>query len=271
MIDLMKKLVLLMLLSTFIIIFSGCQKEQYTGSNQEPDKPGYDEVMDRHGQVENRERLDTFVEKVQSGSKDKVRLTRLTIEGDPIYHDLDFDGTTLTMTLDTTEDEYGNGEVTSYKCKSIVKQESNTETKYMLEGCSDSQMGELLFIQHDVEKEDYFAFELKYGVDKKNEIDTKELVLTKVLPNGDMQTVSDFQLSTDQMNRIYKQLVYANYLQPKSLSNSCKEKSYETYELNVWINSGTRSYEWTSCDQSDDGKQMTSLIQSIIEIVEESL
>jgi hypothetical protein len=266
----MKKSILLMILSLFIFI--GCQKDPISGSNHKEEKPGYDEVIDRHGQVENMERLDTFISEVQSSSKDKVRLIRYTIEGDPIYHDLDFDGTTLTMTLDTTEDKFGNGEVHSYQCKSMVKEESNTETKYMLEGCSDSQMAELLFISHDVEKEDYFAFELKYGEDKKNEIDTKEQVLTKESSNGEMLTISDFQLSTAQMNRIYKQMVYANYLQPKSLSNSCKnDDTYESFELNVWINGGTRTFEWTSCENSDDGREMSNLVKNIIEIAEESL
>ncbi|HCX51904.1 MAG TPA: hypothetical protein DG757_23440 [Bacillus sp. (in: Bacteria)] len=267
-----KRPLLFVALAICILLFGGCGKGgKFSPSYTEPNKASHNEVIDRHGQVENMERLDSFVERVQAKSKDKVRLIRYTIEGDPIYHDLDFDGTTLTLTYDTTEDKFGQGEVTSYKCKSIQKQESDTETKYTLEGCPKEYMGELLYISHDVEQQDYFAFELKYGEDKKNEIDTKEQVLTKDLPNGETMNISDFQLSTDQMNRIYKQMVYANYLQPKSLANSCKDKSYDMYELNVWINDGERSYEWTSCDQSEDGLEMTNLAQTIVEIVEESL
>lgn len=249
----------------FIIFLSGCGEKEV---NQPSNQPKLDEIIDKHGQVENRERLNEFVEMVRLNQKDKVRLTRYTIEGDPIYHDLDFDGGKLTLTIDTTEDQYGQGNVTTYECKGITLSESDTETKYLLEGCANGQTGELLTITHNVEIEDYFEFELKYG---KNEIDTKEMVLTKDLNNGQMLTISDFKLSTEHMNRIYKEMVYANYLQPKSLSNSCKEESYENYELNVWINGGTRNFLWTSCDQSKDGLEMTNLIENIIEIVEETL
>lgn len=265
-----KKSMLLAIFAIFILILSGCGKEGSTiQSYHKPNKPSSNEVIDVHGQVENMERLNAFVVKVQAKQKDKIRLTRYTIEGDPIYHDLDFDGSTLSFTFDSTEDKFGNGEVTTYDCKGISKQESNTETKYMLEGCPNSQIGELLYISHDVDKEDYFAFELKYGTDKQNELDTREQVWTKDLQNGEMMTISDFQLSTDPLNRIYKLMVYANYLQPKNLSTTCKEKSFDKYELTVWINSGKRNFEWTSCDQSKDGLEMTSLVQNIVAIAEE--
>jgi hypothetical protein len=266
-----KKPIFLILVFLLIAFISGCGSEGNIHSSPEPIKTELNEVIDRHGQVENLERLDTFVEKVQANSKDQIRLIRYTIEGDPIYHDLDFDGSILTFTHDSTEDQYGNGEVTSYQCKSLSKQESDTETKYVIEGCSNGLEGELLSIAHDVEKEDYFAFELNYGVNKENQIDTKEQVLTKQLHNGETMTISDFQMSTEQMNRIYKQMVYANYLQPKSLSTTCKDKSYGTFELNVWINSATKSFEWTSCDQSEDGREMTALVEQIISIAEEKL
>lgn len=254
------------------LFLSGCESEaQNIQSNNKAEKLSHNEVIDRHGQVENLERLNIFVEKVQSGSNDKIKLIRYTIEGDPIYHNLDFDGTSLTLTYDNTEDKFGQGEVTTYTCKNMTKYESNTETKYMLQGCPNPNMGEILHISHDVEKEDYFAFELRYGEEKKNEIDTKGQKFTKDLKNGETMTINDFQLSTEQMNLIYKQMVYANFLQPKTLSNSCNKESFDVYELNIWINGGTRNYEWTSCDQSQDGREMTALIQNIIEIVEETL
>lgn len=263
----MKKTTLIALFAVFILL-SGCVGEGNIISSNSFNHDDKDEVIDRHGQVENRERLNNFIEKVQSNSKDKIRLTRYTIEGDPIYHDLDFDGTKLTLTLDTTEDEYGSGNVTTYECQRISKTELDTETKYELLGCTNGQSGELLTIPHNAEAQDLFEFELKYG---KNEIDTKEMVMTKNLKNGEIKTISDFQLSTEQLNRIYKEMVYASFLQPKSLSSPCKGNSSERYELNVWINSGTRNFNWASCDQSSDGIEMTKLAQNIIKIVEESL
>lgn len=264
----LNKLLHSLILSSLLFFASGCGEENIITPSHQPPQETNDTIIDRHGQVENLIRLDTFVEMVHTGTKDKVRLTRYTIEGDPIYYDLDYNKGKLTLTVDTTEDEYGSGNVTTYECQQISKTESSTEMKYILEGCPNGKTGELLTITYNVEMEDYFEFELKYG---ENEIDTKEKVLTKALENGEMLTVSDFQLSTERMNQIYKEMVLSTYLQPKSLSTPCKGNSSERYELNVWINGGTRNFNWASCDQTKDGLEMTKLAENIIKIVEESL
>jgi hypothetical protein len=61
--------------------------------------------------------------------------------------------------------QYGKGEVNTYLCKSIQKQESTTSTKYILEECPNLE--ELLTISHDEDQEDQFDFELKYGPEVK--------------------------------------------------------------------------------------------------------
>lgn len=263
----LKKKPVLLFFLLFLLFLAGCGKEEnIIQSNSPPStKPLTDEVVDIHGQVENIGRLDTFVANVQSKTMDEIRLTRYTIEGDPIYYDLLFDGAELTLTIDTSEDKFGKPSVTTYKCGNLSKLETNTETKYSIENCPDGETGELLEIRHDVEKEDYFAFQLKYG---ENEINTKTAEWTRVLSKDEVMTTSDFHLPTETLNTIYKDMILATYLQPKTLSNSCKEKTFERYELNVWINSGTRNFLWTSCDQSEDDREMTALAKNIIEIVE---
>lgn len=257
-------MVFILLLGVFIV---GCQLNQ----PQTEDKPGINvkpknnEVVDIHGQLENIERLDLFVKNVQAEKEDNVRLTRYTIEGDPIFHDLTFDGSKLTVKIDTSEDKFGQGEVMTYVCKGIQKQESNTETKYILEECPD--IGELLTITHDIDKEDYFAFELKYGVGLKNKIDTKNQELIKDLQNGQTAAIMDFQFSKEEMNNIYKLMIFSNYLDEKKLSRECNQKPYESYELNVWINSAERHFEWSECDSSKDGKEMSELVLTILEIL----
>lgn len=274
------------LLFVFIIVISaaimGCgrENEEVLPTDRGNDTPhtnnGKDyistnsEVIEIHGRIENFGRLNDFVDNVQGKIIDKIRLVRYTTEGAPIYHDLDYNGSNLTFTLDTTKDMYGQGEVNSYDCKSIQRQETNTETKYSLEGCPNSQMSEILFISHDVDKEDYFAFELKYGVDKKNEIDTRDQELIKDLQNGETVVVSDFQFSKEEMNKIYKLMVFSNYLEEKELSKACNQKPYESYELNVWINSANRNYEWGACDHSEDGKEMTTLILNILKVLNDN-
>lgn len=247
------------------IIVSGCQ--QPTDAPQKQLKPGKNEAVETHGRLENFQRLDQFVDNVQNQKKDKVRLTRYTIEGDPIYYDLGYDGTNLTSTYDTTKDKYGQGEITTSDCEGIEKQESETETKYILLGCQEPYMEDFITVSHDVDQEDYFAFELKYGVGKKNVINTKEQELTKDLQNGETVTVNDFQFSKQELNQIYKLLVFANYLEEKNLSTNCNQKPHESYELSVWINGADRHFEWSECDNGPDGQEMTKLVNDMIAVL----
>ena len=129
-------------------------------------------------------------------------------------------------------------------------------------------MNELLLIPHDVEKEDYFAFRLKFGADRVNEINTREQKLTIDLQDGKTVTVNDFQFSKEEMNNIYKKMVLLNYLKDKDLEDSCEEEHRESYELKVWVNSASVHYKWDECDKSEDGQEMTALIHEIVKILE---
>ncbi|WP_312472061.1 DUF4362 domain-containing protein [Neobacillus sp.] len=268
-----KRISLIVFISIMSVLTSGCGLGKGTagdlpnnhGPNNQSDN---NEVKEIHGMLENIDRLNLFVENVHSGKDDKVRLTRYTIEGDPIFHDLTYHDAKLTIKMDTTKDKFGQGEVTTNVCKGIQKQESDTETKYILEECPN--LPELLTISHDVDKEDYFAFDLKYGIGKKNEIDTKKQVLKKDLQNGEFVDVSDFQFSKKELNAIYKWMVYSNYLNEKKLTKECNQKPYESYELDVWINSGSRHFEWSECDKSDDGKEMTKLVHNILDVLKQN-
>ncbi|GIN86664.1 hypothetical protein J6TS2_30500 [Heyndrickxia sporothermodurans] len=228
------------------------------------------EIIETHSTIENIERLNLFVKNVQSNKKDSIRLTRYTTEGDPIFHDLDYHDQKLTFKLDTTQDKFGHGKVETYYCKSIQKKETSTETKYILEGCPDTQINELISISHNVDQEDYFAFVLKYGVGKKNSIDTKHHKIIKVLQNGETSVINDFQLSKEELNKIYKLMIFTNYLGEKKLSSKCNQASIIEYELTIWINSGKRQFEWSECDHSKDGKEMTQLALNILEILEKN-
>jgi hypothetical protein len=236
-------------------------------NNAETFKSTNNDVIETHGSIENIERLNAFVKNTQSNKKDQIRLIRYTIEGDPILHVLDYNGTNLNFTLDTTRDKYGNGGVEVFSCKNIEKKETNTETAYILNGCSDSSIKDLLTISHNVDKEDYFAFKLKYGIGKKNEIDAKEHKLVKELQNGKTVVVNDFQLSKEEMNNVYKLMILSNYLKEKKLSIKCNQKPSASYELDVLINSASRHFAWSQCDNSKDGKEMTKLATDIISIV----
>ncbi|MDP4085314.1 MAG: DUF4362 domain-containing protein [Bacillota bacterium] len=260
------KTMMLVFFLVFFALMSGCEFNKPNSKNVETFKSTNNDVIEIHGSLENIERLDAFVKNTQSNKKDQIRLIRYTIEGDPILHGLDYDGTNLTFTLDTTRDKFGKGGVEAFSCKSIEKKETNTETAYLLNGCSDSSIKELLTISHNVEREDYFAFRLKYGTGKTNEIDTKNHKLVKALQNGTF-VLNDFQLSKEDMNNVYKLMILSNFLEEKKLSKKCNQKPSGSYELDVWINSALRHFKWSECDNSKDGKEMTKLAIGIIDIV----
>ncbi|MFC0165951.1 MULTISPECIES: DUF4362 domain-containing protein [Bacillus] len=67
--------------------------------------------------------------------KEKIRVVRYTNEGDPLLHDLEYDGKKLISTLDTTRDEFGVQQVNTTICKSIDMKEDEDKTEYVLSGC----------------------------------------------------------------------------------------------------------------------------------------
>jgi hypothetical protein len=60
---------------------------------------------------------------------------RYTTEGDPILHDLEYDGEIITSITDTTRDEFGDGTVSTATCRSINVEETDETTDYILSGC----------------------------------------------------------------------------------------------------------------------------------------
>lgn len=225
-----------------------------------------EDVIDSHGiTVYNLEKLDAFIHQTNSTQ----RVVHYTIEGDPIFNDLSYNDNKVIMRYDTTQDKNGAPEIKTYTCAKLEKAETDTLLEYTLTGC-DGDRGEIevLQIPFDVMKQDRFEFDLKYGVNQKNEINTINQELVKDLQNGTVAEVSDFQLSNENRQQIYKEMVLANYLGEKQLSTRCNRKPYVGYDLMVSINGGSRHYQWTECDISKDGRQMTELAKAVIDIVQ---
>jgi hypothetical protein len=107
-----------------LILISGCSYN-----------PSDEDIVDSHGEIANIEKFMKFVENVNQGREDKIRVVRYTIEGDPMLHDLEYDGEIITSTTDTTRDEFGNGSVSTATCKSINVKETDETTDYILSGC----------------------------------------------------------------------------------------------------------------------------------------
>jgi paraquat-inducible protein B len=269
------KLVLLL----FVITLVGCSgltdKNNGEGNAEEnhPDAVEYNgvqntDVVDTHGQVENVNELDDFVDHVKANVEDEVRIIQYTVEGDPMITDLVYDGQSISYTHDTTRDNFGNGEVTTTRCETITKRTSNIETVYQLQ-CNGGN-NNILTIRHNTSEQDYFAFELKFGPEMQNTINTKKEAVTYQINQDQTVGIADFQFSVEELNEIYKAMVIGNYLEEKKLSTSCDEESQESYELIVWINGAERQFEWAKCDTSEDGKQMTKMAEQIVAVLHQN-
>lgn len=222
------------------------------------------DVIDMHGMVENRGQLDAFAGQTEG----KQRLVRYTIEGDPIDYDLTHKEGRVELRVDTTKDKFGQGDVRTYSCDKLNREETDTLIRYKLTGCDGEQKEmELLEIPFDVSKQDRFDFVLRYGLSGTNEINTVDDKLVKDLGNDQMVEVSDFGIPEQDRQKIYRELVLAGYLNKKKLSTTCKQQDGDHYNLNVFINGGNRQFEWKSCDKSADGRQMTAAVKEIIGIV----
>lgn len=129
---------------SLILLVSGCNSEEKsTDINMNKDSiPPYtktsDDIIDKHGNLENKERFDKFFNNLQQGIDDSIRVVRYTTEGDPIIYSYEFENEEINVTIDTRRDEYGQGNVIYEICTSLKVNEDNERIDYKLEGCSPS-------------------------------------------------------------------------------------------------------------------------------------
>lgn len=93
------------------------------------------DIVDVHGNVKNSERLEEFYQNTLNNNKDKIRIIQLTIEGDPIFNDLEYDGKEIIYRYDNSEDKFGKSDVRTTTCKSLITSKIQTGNEYRLEGC----------------------------------------------------------------------------------------------------------------------------------------
>lgn len=97
-----------------------------------------DDIIDSNGRVENKARFDEFLNKVQQGEDDRIRVVRYTTEGDPILYDYEFKNNKIFAVIDTRRDGYGSREIIQITCASIKSNEEQESTSYVLDGCTPS-------------------------------------------------------------------------------------------------------------------------------------
>lgn len=94
-----------------------------------------EDIVETHGELENKTRFDEFINHVYQGKEDHIRVVRYTKEGDPILHDLEYDGEIVKLIIDTRRDQYSQGSITQTTCTSIEEVETNESTEYILKDC----------------------------------------------------------------------------------------------------------------------------------------
>ncbi|KGP92304.1 hypothetical protein N780_01825 [Pontibacillus chungwhensis BH030062] len=133
------------LIGTFLLMLSGCQSNEnqqgYEGpeDTNETNVPEYvqspEDIINMHGDITNVDTFYAFLESVNEGKEDEIRVVTYTTEGDPMLHDLKYDGEVIHSIKDTRRDSYGPGNVNEATCESIKVAKSEERTEYVLSGC----------------------------------------------------------------------------------------------------------------------------------------
>lgn len=267
----MKKVVYLMLISLVVVVLAACNGENTGEEPQSTLEPepytkvhvkgvGKVDVINTHGSIDGFDNMERFYNSVQHKIPADLRIVHYTIEGDPIITDANYDGELLEITYDTTRDNFGYGTVTTKKCSKFIKEENPTNTSYVALDCDDEYgMMELLYISHDLNLQDVFEFELKYGLTLENEINTRTNTV-KI-----EQKYGALNIPPEVKQEVLKRLVFANYLAEKELDASCNRKGTPNYEFIVYINQAELEFQWNACDESADGVKFTDIANYIIE------
>jgi hypothetical protein len=115
-------------------------KELIMGLEYSPElAEGNKDVVNLHGKWSNENVWNDFVDNVKKGTSDGIHITSYTIEGDPIFQDLIFNGRSIEYTFDNTHDAYGSPMKLSSFCNAIVTSKTDNGTEYRLSGCGEGE------------------------------------------------------------------------------------------------------------------------------------
>lgn len=107
------------------------------------------DVVNIFEKIANLEKWEQFIKNVNGKIKDQVRITQYTIEGDPIFYELVYDGNTIQYTYDNSLDINGaDSGRPSTLCKRIgTKQNESGHEYYSLLECDNDTSNTFWFIK----------------------------------------------------------------------------------------------------------------------------
>ncbi|MFD0716161.1 DUF4362 domain-containing protein [Paenibacillus sp. GCM10027626] len=100
------------------------------------------DIVNIHGKLINQDVWEQFAANVKSGAKSEVQVVQYTIEGDPIFNNLSFDGETIRNIYENTHDAYGTPMKRYAFCKAIEEKKSDQGTVYELASCGEGEAKE---------------------------------------------------------------------------------------------------------------------------------
>ena len=108
--------------------------------------PRKDDVVDDYGGIKNLDVFYQFIENVEQGKEGNLRIVNYTDEGDPVLHDIDYDGNEFISTHDFSRDKFSTGKKSTSTCENlniIIKEETEI---YELTDCDESDIKITLLI-----------------------------------------------------------------------------------------------------------------------------
>ncbi len=130
------------LLMVFLLLSTACSNGAY--NSDEAIERG--DVVTQAG-VENPGPFIEFMKNVEDKNEATLRITGYTKEGDPIFHDVEYDGKRFDFSYDDSHDQYGGKDrgVTTDTCTELKQRETpNDEIGFYLTGCSNEKEHPLL-------------------------------------------------------------------------------------------------------------------------------
>lgn|GEM_PF-1177858 len=122
-----------------------------------PDKAAANgDVVNVHGKLQNLDEWKLFLANLDAGIPDQVRITQYTIEGDPIFYELVYDGAeVIKYTFDNSKDAFGSDQGRpSTSCRAIeLKEDKEHGSYYKLIGCDNETSETFWFAAEQLESE----------------------------------------------------------------------------------------------------------------------
>ncbi|MGG2108819.1 DUF4362 domain-containing protein [Lysinibacillus pakistanensis] len=120
----------------FIIIIYGCDvPNQSQDINMDPDIFPYpqllEDINDKQGEIENKERFEKFYNNVQQNKTDRIRLVRYTHEGNLVFYYLEYQNEIIDLTIDTRSNIYEQKSLIQTNCNSLKKVQTTISEKIL--------------------------------------------------------------------------------------------------------------------------------------------